>query len=142
MGARTVTTPLDTNLLEELTVSLGGCIATLELALAVTVDEDARRALEACAMVISTSHEHLCRVDAMVFAPGEAAPGEAGPLVMGQEEDAECMHLDLCALPVPGPPQYMCADCGAMVEVPMDEPDPVAEPDPVPAAEPEPVQVA
>ncbi len=110
------TTVLDTNLLEELTVSLGGCLATLELALAVTVDEDARRALEACAMVIATSHEHLCRVDAMVFdKPAEEGPKE--PQTMGQDEpDPACLHLDLTPLPVMGAVQFMCADCGASVE--------------------------
>jgi hypothetical protein len=107
-----MTTPLDTNLLEELTTSLGGCLATIDLALAVTVDESARHALEAVAMVIATSHEHLCRVDAMVF--DKPADEATGPLVMGQPEDPECQHLDL----TPVGAGLICKDCAETVEVP------------------------
>lgn len=110
---------LDTNLLEELTTSLGGCLGTLEMALAVTEDEPAQRALEACLSVIATSYEHLCRVDAMVFAgPPEDAP--KGPLVMGQPVDGEeCQHLDLTPITtMSSTPQWLCDDCSAIVEVP------------------------
>jgi len=111
-----MTTKLDTTLMEELTTSLGGCIGTLEMALAVTEDTNAQRALIACLSVLSTSHEHLCRVDAMVFAPaGEDKP--AGPLTMGQPEDGEeCLHLDLLG-PVSGG-AMVCRDCAETIEAP------------------------
>lgn len=112
-----MTTPLNTTLMEELTTSLGGCIGTLEMALAVVEDGHAQRALIACLSVISTSYEHLCRVDAMAFSePAPTAPGE--PLTMGQPEGGECLHLDLTPLPVMGAVQFMCSECGATVEVP------------------------
>jgi hypothetical protein len=106
-------TTLDSTLLEEVTGSLAGCLATLDLALAVTVDESARAALEAVGQVIATSHEHLRRVDAMVFA-GPAEPVDKGPLVMGQEED-DCLHLDLLG-PLPGG-GLVCRDCAETVTV-------------------------
>lgn len=115
-----MTTKLDTNLLEELTTSLGGCIGTLELAHAVTVDESAKRALEACLSVIATSYEHLCRVDAMVFASPEPEK-PAGPLVMGQPADPDpaCLHLDMTPITtMGGPPQYLCPDCNDVIEGP------------------------
>lgn len=118
MGARAVTA-LDSTLLEEVTGSLAGCLATLDLALAVTTDEAARAALEAVGQVIATSHEHLSRVDAMVFAgPPEDAP--KGPLVMGQPVDGEeCQHLDLTPITtMSSTPQWLCDDCSAIVEVP------------------------
>lgn len=110
-------TALDSTLLEEVTGSLAGCLATLDLALAVTTDEAARRALEAVGLVIATSHEHLSRVDAMVFA-APAEPVDKGPQVMGQPEGGECLHLDLTPLITMGPPQYLCDDCHDLVEGP------------------------
>lgn len=109
-------TTLDSTLLEEVTGSLAGCLATLDLALAVTVDESARAALEAVGQVIATSHEHLRRVDAMVFA-GPAEPVDKGPQVMGQEEGpGECLHLDLTPIPVMGDtPAFACDDCPEII---------------------------
>lgn len=111
-----MSTKLDTNLLEELTTSLGGCIGTLELARAVTVDESAARAIDACLSVIATSYEHLCRVDAMVFGTGEEEK-PAGPLVMGQPvDDEDCLHLDLLG-PFAGG-AMVCRDCAETIEAP------------------------
>lgn len=107
------TTPLDTTLMEELTVSLSGCLGTIEMALAVTTDPAAISALETVAMVIHTSHEHLCRVDAMVFPEDETA-GPAEPQVMGQPEDGEeCQHLDLLG-PFAGG-ALVCRDCAETI---------------------------
>lgn len=113
-----MTTPLDTTLMEELTTSIGGCIGTVELALAAVTDPIAERALLAVASVLSTSYEHLCRVDAMVF-PEEAAAGPAGPQVMGQPEggDGECIHLDLTPVRTMGAVEWMCADCDTLVTI-------------------------
>lgn len=109
-------TALDGDLLDEVTGSLAGCLATLELAAAVTTDEAARRALEAVGLVIATSHEHLSRVNAMVFAR-EGEPVDKGPQVMGQpEEGEECQHLDLLG-PFAGG-ALVCRDCAETIEVP------------------------
>lgn len=104
-------TTLDTTLLEEITGALSGCLATIELALAVTDDAAAKGALEAVGLVIASSHEHLSRVDAMVFAqPGEAE--DTGPVVMGQPAE-DCQHLD----PVPWRDDLLCPDCGDVINV-------------------------
>lgn len=109
-------TALDGELLEEITGALAGCLGTIDLALAVCTDEGAARALQAVALVIASSHEHLSRVDAMVF--HEPAPAEPlGPVVMGQEE-GPCEHLDYFPMQVMGAVQYMCAGCGATVTGP------------------------
>jgi hypothetical protein len=108
-------TALDGTLMEELTGSLAGCLGTIELALAVTTDPGARRALEAVGNVIATSHEHLSRVDAMVFA-STAVPEPAGPLTMGQPDEEECLHLDLLG-PLPGG-GLVCRDCAESLGVP------------------------
>lgn len=109
-------TTLDHPLLEEITGSLAGCLGTLELAMAVTVDESALRALEASAQVIATSHEHLSRVTAMVFSePAPADPGE--PLTMGQDEDPECLHLDLTPVRTMGGVEWLCTDCDTLVTI-------------------------
>jgi hypothetical protein len=106
-----MTATLDTTLMEELTTSIGGCLGTLEMALAVTKDVNAQRALTACLSVLATSYEHLCRVEAMVFS--HERPEPAGPLTMGQEEEGECQHLDLLG-PLPGG-SLVCRDCAEEV---------------------------
>lgn len=109
-------TALDSTLLQEVTGSLAGCLATLELAMAVTTDEAAGRALEAAATVIATSHEHLCRVDAMVFAT-PAEPEDKGPQVMGQAPEGGCIHLDLSPVTTMGGTEWLCSDCSELVTI-------------------------
>lgn len=106
-------TALDRDLMAEITGSLAGALGTIELALAVTEDEAARRALEAAGNVIATSHEHLSRVTAMVFTGrGEEKPVDPTTLVMGQPAD-DCQHLDLLG-PFAGG-ALVCRDCAETI---------------------------